>query len=70
MYVLVKEVRIKQGMLRYRQNDKNIRVDASNNYRNYFNAIVLEKVNAEHYGKERCLANDESYLALHRKMSC
>jgi len=69
MYVLVNKVRIKQGTLHYLQNDENKYVDVSKDYKNYFNDIILEKVNNRHCGEKRYPTNNELYLALHRLLT-
>ena len=64
--MLVRNVRVKQGTLRYRRNDENKYVDVSKDYENYFNAIVLEKVNTERHGPKIYSAKGEFYPVLHR----
>ncbi|KAJ8429262.1 LOW QUALITY PROTEIN: hypothetical protein Cgig2_027543 [Carnegiea gigantea] len=62
-YILVRKVGVMQGTLRYRRNDENKCVDVSQDYENYFNATVLEKVNIECHGPEICPAEDKFYPA-------
>ena len=57
---------MRKDMLRYRRNDENKCVDVTKNYKNYFIATVLEKLNTECRGKERYLVDDEFYATLHR----
>ncbi|KAJ8434538.1 hypothetical protein Cgig2_004304 [Carnegiea gigantea] len=67
--ILVKKVRVKQGTLRYRRNDGNKCVDVSKDYKNYFSAIVLEKINTKRRGPEIYPAEGEFYPALHRLLT-
>ncbi|KAJ8435462.1 hypothetical protein Cgig2_021095 [Carnegiea gigantea] len=64
--ILVKKVRVKQGTLPYRRNDENKCVDVSKNYENYFNVVVLEKVNTKRRGPKIYPDEEEFYPALHR----
>jgi len=67
--ILVRKVRVKQGILRYRRNDENKCVDVGKDYENYFNATVLEKVNTERRGPEIYPIEEEFYPALHRLLA-
>jgi len=63
------KVRVKQGTLCYRRNDENKCVDVSRYYGNYFNTIVLQKVNTELRGEERYPVEGKFYPALHRLLT-
>ena len=63
-FILVRKLRIRQGTRRYRRNYENKYVDVSRDYGNYFNAIVLEKVNTEPRREERHPVEEEFYPAL------
>ncbi|KAJ8427403.1 hypothetical protein Cgig2_030697 [Carnegiea gigantea] len=63
--ILVREVRVKQD----RRNDENKCSDVSNDYENYFNATVLEKVNTEHRSPKIYPAGKKFYPALHRLLT-
>ncbi|KAJ8425005.1 hypothetical protein Cgig2_025384 [Carnegiea gigantea] len=67
--ILVRNVRVKQGTLRYRRNDENKCVDVSKDYENYFNATVLKTVNTERRGPEIYPTEEEVYPALHRLLT-
>ncbi|KAJ8426999.1 LOW QUALITY PROTEIN: hypothetical protein Cgig2_028204 [Carnegiea gigantea] len=67
--ILVEKVRVKQGTLRSRRNDEKKCVDVSEDYENYFNATVLEKVNTKHRGQETYLADEEFYPTLYRLLT-
>ncbi|KAJ8430480.1 LOW QUALITY PROTEIN: hypothetical protein Cgig2_021726 [Carnegiea gigantea] len=69
MSILVKKVRIKHGTLRYHWNDENKCMNVSKDHENYFNAIILKKVNIECHGEGGYPANNELFLALHRLLT-
>ncbi|KAJ8420100.1 hypothetical protein Cgig2_000150 [Carnegiea gigantea] len=67
--ILVRKVRVEQGTLRYRQNDESKCVHISNDYENYFNATVLEKVNTERRSPEVYSVEEEFYPVLYRLLT-
>jgi len=67
--VLVRKVRVKQGILLYHWNDENKCVDVSKDSENYFNATVLEKVNTKRRGPEIYPTKGEFYPTLHRLLT-
>ena len=67
--ILVKKVGIKQGTLHYHCNDENKCVNVSENYKIYFNATILKKVNTKCCGAERYHTKDDFYLAFYKLLT-
>ncbi|KAJ8438665.1 hypothetical protein Cgig2_031630 [Carnegiea gigantea] len=63
--VLVRKVRVKQGILRYRRNDENKCIGVSKDYDNYFNVTVLKKVNTKRRGPEIYPAEEQFHNVDH-----
>ncbi|KAJ8428336.1 hypothetical protein Cgig2_006522 [Carnegiea gigantea] len=66
--ILVKKARVKPGAFCCCGNGVKKCVEVSKDYKNYFSATVLEKVNAEHCGQETYLGK-EFYIALYKLLT-
>ena len=65
----VRKEKMRRGTLSYSYNDEQSCINVCKGYANFFDAMVLEKVNTEFNGDEKFLVTPSFYPALHRLLT-